>query len=278
MPDALPIDLAPFGVLNRARLRHLSLTDHQIRRLLSKGHITRLRPGWFAGHNAHPWVTRAVSAGGALSGLHRLKLLDEQLWLPERAPAHVHARRTLPDAADCIVHQRPRLSDHDIQFGVVPVPVALRHGLREQPLDHAVAIADSLLRVSQMRHPADVYAPDVLVELSRTPFGREVLALVDTAAESGLESIVRVRLILAGHVVEIQVRLSNGWRIDLLVDGVLAIEINGSTHMTREQFQRDHEKDRMCAAAGYRTARYTYSQIMYDWPNVLADIRRRLAQ
>lgn len=202
---------------------------------------------------------------------------------------HLHVNTTLPPAPAAsgrlvITHTHPRYNRTVLQHGVVPPVTALRHGLNDVSIPETVAVVDSLLRHATLRpgngtrRQLHISTVDVMAELRRTPRGRAVLALIDAQAESGLESIARTLLTLAGHQVESQVLLDNRQRIDLVVDGVLAIELNGGTHRDAEQFQRDHAKDIAIEHAGYVNARYTYHQILHQWPEVYRDILSRLAR
>ena len=64
----------------------------------------------------------------------------------------------------------------------------------------------------------------------------------------------------------------NRFEIDLLWQGQrLAIETDGEeTHGTRVAFQRDRKRDQILTAAGYRTARITWRQVV-DEPTAVAN-------
>lgn len=219
-------------------------------------------------------------------------------WLPLAQPASAAGGLWAPlSSADSFSgrlvetraqwHVRPTIASLHTGFGVMPVVPALRHGLTGVSLAHAVAVVDSLLRLAQTRRRSStgnaarqrlrISAAEVVTELRRTAFGRQILSLVDLRAESGLESIVRVLLTLAGHRVESQVELPDGTWIDLLVDGVLAIELDGSTHLEREQRDRDRRKDQMITRVGHVPARYSYRQIIEQWDATYHDILLRLS-
>ncbi|WP_341268219.1 hypothetical protein [Gordonia malaquae] len=44
-------------------------------------------------------------------------------------------------------------------------------------------------------------------------------------------------------------------------------------HSSREDYERDHHRDRRALLDGWLTMRLTYDDILYDWPGTLADIR-----
>ncbi|KAB1664053.1 endonuclease domain-containing protein [Pseudoclavibacter sp. CFCC 13611] len=277
----LPHRFSPFGVCTTATLARAGISRWQIRSLHADGTLTTVRTGWHAERNAESAVLAAVQAGGVLSGLHRLKLLADGIWLPPNSPPHMYTHHPA-HAQGWVGHRWPRLCSPDVQFGVVPTIIALRHGLSDQPLEQAVAVVDSparfctLAKPQRNRQSLTLSPTDLFAELSRTPFGRRVIAYSDSAAESGLESIVRVLLTLAGHHVETQVVIARSQRIDLVVDEILAIEVDGRTHDGHQRTLQDRAKEADIRAAGYRLARYSYPQIMQNWAGVYADILRLL--
>ncbi|MHB1234360.1 MAG: hypothetical protein ACYCZK_01670 [Microbacteriaceae bacterium] len=56
---------------------------------------------------------------------------------------------------------------------------------------------------------------------------RKIRRLVDQKSGSYLESLARVRLLQAGFALETQVEVEQKWWIDIVVDGWLAIEVDG---------------------------------------------------
>ena len=63
------------------------------------------------------------------------------------------------------------------------------------------------------------------------------------------------------------------WRAERLV-----VETDGhETHGTRAAFERDRAKDARLTALGYRVVRFTYRQLVYDRPLVVATLRALLA-
>lgn len=88
---------------------------------------------------------------------------------------------------------------------------------------------------------------------------------------------MRVLLTLGGHRVESRVELPDGTWIDILVDGVLAIELDGSTHLGREQRDRDRCKDQMITRVGHVLAQYSSRQLIEQWDATYHDILLRLS-
>lgn len=118
---------------------------------------------------------------------------------------------------------------------------------------------------------------DALAVLPQTH--RDLLALADGAAQSGLETKVRLGLRSRRVKVRSQVWISGLGRVDLLVGDRLIIEVDGyQTHGSPARFQEDRRRDREAALQGYLVLRFTYWDICYDWDRRLEatlDIVRR---
>ncbi|WP_344342725.1 endonuclease domain-containing protein [Agrococcus versicolor] len=113
-----------------------------------------------------------------------------------------------------------------------------------------------------------------------TPAPQRVRTLLDRLddAESGLESIVRLRLRALGVTVRAQVWIGTR-RVDLLVGERLVVECDGAEHHgVWQAHEADRARDRALTALGFVVVRLTYRQILDDWPvveqDLLAIIRR----
>ncbi len=104
--------------------------------------------------------------------------------------------------------------------------------------------------------------------------------LVDFArpdADSGLESLLRLRLHLLGISLATQVSIPGVGRVDFVVDGHLIIEVDGREHHgAPEMRHRDLSRDAAASRLGYETLRFDYAQVVHDWPTVQAAIRGAL--
>jgi very-short-patch-repair endonuclease len=155
---------------------------------------------------------------------------------------------------------------------MVPLPRAISH--LPAHLDHAllVAVLDSAVR-GRLTTVAEL-----ATELSAAPRLSQALCRVDTRAESGTESVARIRMQAAGIHPELQVKLG-GHRVDFLVAGRLVIEVDGRAfHDDELQFERDRRRDAELTVCGYRVLRFSYAQVLFDWPTCLGAIRAALAQ
>ena len=101
---------------------------------------------------------------------------------------------------------------------------------------------------------------------------REIDAAI---AEAGTESIARLRLAGLGHI-EIQVEIGP-YRVDLLIDGWLAIEIDSEEWHSSTRVE-DLRKSAWLTARGYRVEHFDYNQVMTAWPTVEEAIRQSLGR
>jgi very-short-patch-repair endonuclease len=106
-----------------------------------------------------------------------------------------------------------------------------------------------------------------------------LVAFADARSESPLETLVRVDVAEAGFAVQPQVHVKGVGRVDLVVEGVIVLELDGREHHDNPRaFQQDRERDRRLAKRGFRVLRYTYADLMGPQPvDVVADIRETLA-
>ena len=260
------------GVVSRRQLLG-AVSPAELRRLVRAEALTRVRHGWFAGPHPQPLVLRAVRAGGAVGCVSALAL--HGVWKVPGSTLHVRrshdlAGRAVP-AGVCECHPRPRLTAVD--RSVDPLPVALATALRCVDADTAVQLMDSALHRGLLDR-ADLTG----IVTGAPPACHVLLDRVNGAAESGTESLVRVRLQRRRVKLRIQVQILDIGRVDLLVGDRFVIEVDSRSHHTSEQnYAEDRKRDRRLAASGYLVVRLTYEDVMSGWdtvePDILAIIR-----
>lgn len=85
-------------------------------------------------------------------------------------------------------------------------------------------------------------------------------------ADSGLESLIRLRTRRHGWSVQTQVAIIGTGRVDLLVDDWLIIEADGKgNHDGPSQRHRDLTRDATAAVWGHASLRFDYAMIVHDW-------------
>lgn len=251
------------------------------------GHLVRPRRGFYAVPDAPEDLVRAVRVGGSATGPTALRQLG--VWtapdrrLHVRLPPHAgrrhhpdHPGEELPQRAAVCLHWSSRFSDEPTPLtftAAVPLLTALEHALDCWSPEYAIAAIDSALHLQLLSRSA-------LEQLRRDlPLRhRALLHEVDGRADSGTESICRVRLRRAGLQVRPAVRIPGVGTVDLLIEGRLVVEVDGREyHTSDEQFEVDRRRDTQLAALGYRVLRFSYRQVIHEWPSVERAIRAALA-
>ncbi|WP_144720580.1 endonuclease domain-containing protein [Agrococcus jejuensis] len=251
------------GVGSTAQLLRLGWTHHTIAAAVAEGVLTRLRPGWLARADADARVVAAVRAGGCLSCADALRV--HGAWMPESL-GRGHVRRTRRTRTARRTGCRHFGRDRPITSAVDDVETAFRCLLRCGTSEDVVVVADSLLHLR-------LATPDELESwVGDAPLRiRAVISRVDVA-ESGLESMVRLRLRARNVLVRTQVRIGDA-RVDLLVGDRLVIECDGAEHHASWAAQSaDRARDLRLTTLGYVVVRLTYRQIVDDWPAVEAEL------
>lgn len=249
------------GVLTTAQLLEAGIARPAIERAVAAGRVRRLRRGWFA-WNAHPDALSAVARSGCVSCLTALG--RHGAWLPRGSALHCRLADGQRDrVAGALKGCRPFGANPAVARAIDDVETAFRCALRCAGAEDLVAVADSLVhrRIATLEQ---LRAWSTGAPASR----RRLLDLVDAAAESGTESMVRLRIRCRTQVV-----LWRGRRVDLLVGDRLIIECDSVEHHTdRDAYQRDRRYDRIHVSQGYLVVRLTWQQVHDEWPAIEQDI------
>jgi very-short-patch-repair endonuclease len=182
-------------------------------------------------------------------------------------------RPTIPlDAGDAVrVHWTNGLPRLAFATGIVPTLLMLHHLMPRVAPEMAVAALDSALRLrllSERDRPAlSAMLPQHL---------RALVAAADRLCESGIESIARFRLQQLGLRVQPQVTIPGVGRVDLLVQGRLIVELDGREYHAG-RFEEDRARDGAAALRRYSTLRFTWKQVLSEWPSVQAAVLAALA-
>ena len=260
------------GVYCWAELVAAGVTQAELRRRLREGSIWSVRRNWYAVPGADPAVVAAVRSGGSLTCVSALGRYG--VWVP---PTHreVHVRGNAPSTrsdptAFCRQYGRPR----PVRTAVDDPFMALRHALRCLDSDGIVAVCDSLLNLS--RAPGScVLRPSRIGDAfdgapQRT---RDHLDRCDGRAQSGTESIARLRLRRLGLKVGVQVPVPGLGHVDLMVGERLIVEVDSRRYHTGvDNYAEDRRRDRVAARRNLLRMRLTYESVMFGWDDVAADV------
>lgn len=255
---ALPPELRRGNVVRSADLLAQGVTRSAIQRAAEHQQIVRLRDGWYALPGADDQVVRAVRSGGVLSCVSALALAG--VWRPaDDRRVHVRSRRGRVSGEGlrgCSTHLR----EHAPSRAVDPLDCAIRCLVWCLPRDEAIACLDSVLHLGlatptglRSLLPAGWIGPHLLLDRC-------------DRAESGSESLVRLRLRRRNLRVRTQVAIPGVGRVDLLVGDRLVIEVDSVAHHTAARhYHADRLRDQRLIERGYRVVRVTWEQVMFEW-------------
>lgn len=237
------------------------------------GGIVRVRPGVFASIDAPAEMLAAAAHGGALScggalrvlGVWTLEVLNEvHVWMG------LGGRRHHPAECGCVAHFTPGR----MQVGIAPIEVVLVHAFTCYGAEFFFAAFESAWNKRMLSVAARASVRAALPATARW--------LVDFArsdAESGLESLVRLRLHLIGINVRTQVSIDRVGRVDFVIDGRVILEADGrENHDGRSMRHRDLLRDAVASELGFETLRFDYSMILYAWDAVVSAILAALGR
>jgi very-short-patch-repair endonuclease len=149
------------------------------------------------------------------------------------------------------------------------------------PLLQAVVICDSALRAGAVTVDGLTSALRTLQGQRDAERARRVLELCDPEAGSVLESVLRVRMVLAGisgFATQVRLQARSGahlLRVDFcFADARLVVEVDGQKW--HQDVVRDRRLDNSLAALGWRVLRYTWAEVVHGSEAVLAEIAAAL--
>ncbi|MFE5672315.1 endonuclease domain-containing protein [Agromyces sp. NPDC056523] len=269
------------GIVHRADLYALGATADSIRAAVRGGQILRVRRDWVATPDAPAVLRRAVEIGGRLACISAASHLS--LWTIDDGAFHVAAAPTA-SRLRLAVSVPPGRSPEVVHWTMPPVPVTARSAIdpienvlvaiaRCQPREHAVAVIDSALNRKLVRRGQ-------LLRVAASVGGRfaDVVADSDARADSGLETLPRLRLARQGIEMVPQVRI-DGHQVDGLIGERLVLQFDGDQfHSTREQRQRDREQDARLMLQGFTVLRFGTPDVLDHWSRTEGQILSAIAQ
>lgn len=282
------------GLGQLAHVHQLAAAGHSSRvvaRAVASGRLHRVCRGWVATPLARRSAIAAVLHRGKLTGTAALASYkvwdgcDKRLHIHRRRNCHGEPRHPLTPLSTFGPDEHPRsgvrlhwLNERFPNWRGpawrVSVKDALIRAAHDVSEEQFVACLDSALN-TRVLSLAEL--PDVFSSLPRR--FRRLRWLVNHLAESGLESLARLRLAGIAERIEVQVRIDGinryggEGRVDLLLDGWLVIELDGDKF--HDQFV-DRKRTTILVRKGYRLHRFGYHDVIHDWENTAATVRELL--
>ncbi|CAM3807611.1 DUF559 domain-containing protein [Smaragdicoccus niigatensis] len=255
------------GVVSAAQLREAGIAYSDIRQLRDFGWMT-IRRGWYQAPGASESVVAAVKKGAAVSCVSALE--KHGVWVPETTRTHI---RFPGKGKRRYVNCRPYRSSAPVHAAVDSIDLAVGAALNCLDREGVLVVLDSML------NQKIIAESDARTFLTASRFRHLDLAdHLDRKSESGLETMVRVRLRALQIHLRTQVTIGDIGRVDLLIGTSLVIETDGwDTHKGKRQ--QDVKRDRRLLALGYVVIRLTYDDVVHQWneslEDILAVVRRR---
>lgn len=287
----IDISTAIHGFLTTQGLRAHGVSHAAITTACRDGQIERIRNGWYAVPDADPALIRAVRIGGrATAGT---ALVSSRIWAMPDERLHVAvapnaARLRCPDNPhlpwdpanhpEIVVHWNRYPWPEVPGSPVVSLHTALANIIRSSPHDGAMTSVDSALNFRLDAHPIFTKTDlgGVLAELPRK-YARVAID-ADGRAQSGLETLARLRLKRLEIRVRLQVRVKGVGRVDVLVGDRLVLELDSREHHLGRQYHEDRRRDLELIDQGFLVLRVSYERVMFEWDSiervVLAVVRR----
>lgn len=245
------------------------ISDRRLRRLVREGSLRRLRRDCYASPLMPNELQRALSIGGSLCCVSALSALGA--WRPPRVGLHIAVTRNAARLGLSRGPQGPVTVHWSMESVEAPVSTPVRAAARLitcLPRPTSIAVLDSALRAGLLD------TIDIRDAMAGAPLTRRFpVSDLDAHAESGVESLVRVALRDVGMRVASQVTIPGVGRVDLLVEGVVIVEVDGREWHRGEQ-ERDYRRDLEALRAGYRVVRVDYAHAVAHPELVIAAVER----
>jgi very-short-patch-repair endonuclease len=277
------------SVATRKQLEQRGYTGWQLTAAVRAGAIRRIRRGWYCVPTATFEQVVAVRVGGRLSHSSAAKAyglwhgFDHRVHLTvTKHAARLRTRKT----ADYV---RPDLFDHEVDIHwiapgrvdktsertwIVSLEDCLRGVVATCDRETAIACLDTAIAAGAVT-PASIQR--IFRDESAT--AQKIAAYAKPGSESGAESVVRQRFERSGLHVEQQVSVNGVGRIDMLLNGLVYVEVDGfAYHSDAERFENDRRRSAMLTALGLTHLRVSFKQVFEDWPFVEQMVADTLSQ
>lgn len=264
--DAVDILFAQM-VFTRSDLHESGFSRRTIDAAVREGRLIRLRRDRYVRPTPPDQVLEAGRLGGRVTCLSLLQMLGVFVLRVDAVHVRVDRNRSRFRGHRSRARLHWSTSTASPLLHVTTVAEAIRHSVRCQDPRASVATLDSVLhhRLATRAEIETIFA-DLPVRY------RVLLDLVDSAAESGPETLMRLILRTLGVSIATQVWI--GGRVDFVVDGWLIIECDSKQfHEGWDKQVADRRRDIAAARLGYVTVRPLASDVLYHPEQVRAAIQ-----
>lgn len=254
------------GTATAAELKRRGCSRAELTAAVRGGAVVRPRRGTYALPELPRSALAALSHGGPLccasaARQHGLWVLEAaptvHVWLGPDGRSHPHLE------CSCVVHRDAGAASAGAVVGIVHCLRQMIGCLGEESF---FAALESALRQGKLTH-----TERAKLRRSIPKRHRWLVDLARTDADSGLESLVRLRLHMLGVVMACQVRIPGVGVVDFVIGDCLILEADGETH-AGENRHRDLVRDAVASSLGFLTLRFDYALIVHEWDLVEAAV------
>lgn len=260
------------GIAHRRAAENAGFTLSARRAAVRGGAVRRVRRDWLALDSAPADLLAAAENAGSLTCVSAAR--RRGWWMPDDAPDGIHIRLD-PHAASPVTEVTAHWT-----LRIAPAP---GYGLLDSVEDTLAHLAMCLTPESAQIVWNSALKTEDLTPLAvrqvrwRSAQARACAARASNQSDSGLETILVVRLSRWGLPMLQQVVLL-GRPVDLLIGERLVVQVDGfAHHSTSAQRSKDVAFDAELVLNGYTVLRFTYAQVVHDWPTVERTIARAIA-
>jgi very-short-patch-repair endonuclease len=251
------------GLLHKRQLVRLGATDRHLTWAVRHTGVRRPRRGWYSTWPPSDPRFVSVRVGGRLTGAAALEQMGAWIWRRRGITVSVpgNAARLRRVRGVHVVWDSRELLDRGTAWSV-GLRDALRQALLELPFEEAVAVLDWAL------HTQRIDESDIGRLLVGLPQDLQRIGdWVDPNCQSIIESLGRTRLRIAGHSVSTQEPVGGNRFIDLVVDDVVGLELDGRAFHS-DSFEKDRRKDLEIIIEGRTAIRASYQMVDDSWDRV----------
>jgi very-short-patch-repair endonuclease len=269
------------GIATTAELEAQGVSALSRTQLVQEGLLIRLRNGWFAVPEADRERMRAIRVGGRVTCATALR--QHGLWVMPDARLHIAVagnasrmrspeNRSRPwnshDHPDIELHWRGYPWDASPTATIDSVQSSIAHLIRCATREAAIVTIDSALNgTSSGRSLLTKRELSRIFEVLPAKY-RAIEDMVDENAQSGLESLARIRLRALKVRVRTQVQIENVGSVDVLIGERLVLELDSRAHHLGDNYEKDRARDLELFRQGFSVLRVSYRRVMYDWPSI----------
>lgn len=238
------------------------------------GGIQVVRRTWLMTASAPPDLRAAAQSGARVACVSLARA--RRWWMPDTADPRRHLSRppkakSIPIAPGDVMHWSKPVAPSSAHSLHESIEDALAHIAVCLPHEEARTIWESAIRIERLSVAA----------LRRVGWTTRAAARMAEEAsdlsDSGVESIFLIRLGPWGLPIRQQVVLA-GRRVDFLIGERLVVQVDGHAyHSSAADRARDAAHDAELQLRGFHVLRFTYAQVLHDWPAVERVIARSIA-